>query len=77
MENACNAKIESVKEKIEGRNKYLKDHPKAKSEVALKSLQEYCEKLRVDKFAKVLAKDGVIYQSIKEKELVEISKLDV
>ena len=41
IENARNGKIESIKGKIEERNKYLKDHPKAKSEVALKGIQEY------------------------------------
>lgn len=76
IENARKAKIESIKEKIEERNKYLKDHPKAKSEVALKSLQEYCKKLTVDKFVEVSVKDGVISHSIKEKEFTEISKLD-
>lgn len=76
IENTRKAKIESIKEKIEERNKYLKDHPKAKSEVALKSLQEYCKKLTVDKFVEVSVKDGVISHSIKEKEFTEISKLD-
>ena len=76
IENARKAKIKSIKEKIEERNKYLKDHPKAKSEVALKSLQEYCKKLTVDKFVEVSVKDGVISHSIKEKEFTEISKLD-
>ena len=55
------------KEKIEERNKYLKDHPKANSEVGLKSLQEYCKKLTVDKFVEVSAKDGLISDSIKRK----------
>ena len=76
IEKAREAKIKSIKEKIEERNKYLKDHPKAKSEVALKSLQEYCKKLTVDKFVEVSVKDGVISHFIKEKEFTEISKLD-
>jgi len=69
IENARKAKIKSIKEKIEERNKYLKDHPKAKSEVALKSLQEYCKKLTVDKFVEVSVKDGVISHSIKKRNL--------
>jgi len=76
IEKARNAKISSIKEKIEGRNKYLKDHPKAKTEVAVNGLQKYCNKLAVDKFVKISAEDRVILHSIEEKELDEISKLD-
>jgi transposase len=76
IENVRSAKIEAIREKIEERNKYLKDHSKASIKVALSGLQEYCEKLAVDKFIKISVEGRVISYFIKEAELAEITKLD-
>jgi hypothetical protein len=48
----CVEKLVSVK------NQYLKDHPRAKVETALKAVREKTEKLKIDKWLKVYATSG-------------------
>ena len=76
IELSRNSKIDALKEKIDDRNQYLKDHPKAKLEVAIGTVRQYCEKLSLNKFIKIIEKKGVISYSIDDKVLAEISKLD-
>ena len=76
MKLSRNSKIEALKEKIDDRNQYLKDHPKAKLEVAMSAVEKYCEKLSINKFATVIKKKGIISYSIDDEAIAEISKLD-
>ena len=76
IQGSRNAKIASLKKKMEERNEYLKEHNKAKVEVALKNLQDYCEKLGINKFIKISAEDRTISYITDKKKLQEISRLD-
>lgn len=76
IELSRNSKIEALKEKIDERNQYLKDHPKAKLEVAMSTVKQYCEKLSINKFVTVIEEKGIISYTIDDKALAEVSKLD-
>ncbi len=71
-----NSKYQSLIEKVEKRNKYLFEHAGASTDVALRDITAYAQKLKVDKWVAV-RKDG---RSIKvgknEGELSETAKLD-
>jgi transposase len=66
----CVEKLVSVK------NHYLKDHPRAKVETALKAVREKTEKLKIDKWLKVYATERILALEVDEAVLAEKSRLD-
>jgi transposase len=66
----CVEKLVSVK------NQYLKDHPRAKVETAIKAVREKTKKLKIDKWLKVYATERILALEVDEAVLAEKSRLD-
>ncbi len=76
MENNRKFKIAKVKEKIDEKNKYLKEHKKAKEEVALKNLNQYIQKLKLSKILSLKLSERTISIEQNEEAMDEAKKLD-
>ena len=76
IEESRSSKIASLRIKIDGANKYLLEHPKAKTDTSLKDLDTYLNKLKINKFAQITSDERTIKLIINEQELKEESKLD-
>lgn len=77
MQETRESKIESVKEKIEAANQYLREHPGAKPETQVKNLTAYIKKLKIQKFASVvLDESSTLNLEINKLEFEEAGKLD-
>jgi transposase len=70
------SKLESLRIKMRKKNQYLREHPRASVEVALREVQQQCEKLRLTGWVKVSASGGQIDLFIDEDALAETAKLD-
>ena len=55
MRQSRNSKTDSLKQMIKKKNIYLSEHPKAKTEVALKHVNEYCKKLKLNRWIEIIA----------------------
>lgn len=71
-------KLEHVIKKMAERNKYLKEHPKAKVSVAQNNIQKVIDRLQISKWVKVNSNEAsrVITLEKCEKELADLSFLD-
>jgi transposase len=76
MENNRKSKIAKVKGKIDEKNKYLKEHKKAKEEVALKNLNQYIQKLKLSKILSLKLSGRIISIEQNEEAMDEAKKLD-
>ena len=70
------AKTAKIKETAAARNKYLKEHPRAKEDVALRITREWITKLKADKWISASAADRRIRITIDKDALAELAKLD-
>lgn len=73
---ARNSKFESVKSLLAKKNKYLAQHAKAKTEIALRDLNSYATKLSVNKFITFTATDRIISHTMNQDEIDKASELD-
>jgi transposase len=72
-----NEKFLSAQQFVKEKNKYLKDHPKASVEVAIKNIKEKLKKLRIEKWVKLEDLENRNISITKdEKALTEESALD-
>jgi transposase len=71
-------KLAVLKQKLEQRNSYLCEHPRARVEVALRNLQAYSDKLRISRWVRLSGDVGTreLTLSIDEAALTEEAKLD-
>ena len=71
-------KQQALQQKIGQRNTYLREHPRARVEVALRDLQAYSDKLRISRWVRLSEEASVrqITLSIDEVALAEEAKLD-
>ncbi|MGD0229605.1 MAG: IS1634 family transposase [Syntrophorhabdales bacterium] len=69
-------KIASLHKGIAGQNDYLKEHPLAKPETALKKLRSRCSRMKVSGWAALAAENREITLSIDQDALKEEAKLD-
>jgi transposase len=65
-----------VEKLMAAKNQYLKDHPRAKVETALKTVREKTEKLKIDKWLKVYATERILAIELDEGVLAQESRLD-
>jgi transposase len=65
-----------VEKLLSAKNQYLKDHPRAKVETAIKAVREKAERLKIDKWLKVYVKERILALEVDEAVLVEKSRLD-
>ncbi len=76
IESVRNSKIEAVKSLLATKNKYLSEHDKAKTEIALRDLNSYAIKLGVNKFITFAATDRIISHTTNQNEIDKASELD-
>lgn len=69
-------KIESAQKKLEDKNKYLSSHPRAKPDIALREVNNYINKLNINKFVSVSVERRIIKLCIDKKSMAEEAKLD-
>lgn len=70
------SKIKFITEKIEKKNQYLKEHPKASVNVALKNITLLIGKLKLKNVVACSYDERIITSVIKEDQLAEVSILD-
>jgi transposase len=71
------SKIKKIEEKIQLKNQYLREHPRAKVSTALKEILKLIKRLKADKFINCCSEGRTLYMDMaKEDELKEITKLD-
>ncbi|RMG67379.1 MAG: hypothetical protein D6710_11440 [Nitrospirae bacterium] len=75
-QEARDKKIEYLKDRIEEQNRYLREHPRAKAEVAIRKVTAIIEKLRIDKWARVESRGRGLYLVVEEEKLREEQMLD-
>lgn len=76
MRQCRKSKTAALEKMIDKRNLYLSEHPKAKSEIALRDVNEYCKKLKLNHWIKIALKDRTLQSATDQKALEEESKLD-
>jgi len=69
-------KLLSLRKELEKQKKYLKEHPRAKAETALKMLHARCTQLNISRWASVSAEGKELVLSIDDGVLKEAAKLD-
>jgi len=70
------SKLASVRQRVKKQNDYLAEHPRASEAVALKKVNDHCEKLKVSKWVGAKASDRKISLMTDQEALAEIEKLD-
>jgi len=78
MEASREDKLSSLKAKVEQRNRYLQEHPRASVEVALRKVEEHSEKLRITAWVNLSGEEETrrITLGVDEAVLAEEAKLD-
>ena len=76
MSDVRNDKIAKIRDEIKAMNDYLRAHPKAHVEVAIRNITARIEKLKISAFMGVVAEGRVLSLTINEDKLFDISKLD-
>jgi hypothetical protein len=76
IESTRRSKLASLRAATEKLNIYLKEHPRASVEVALRKLRQRCAKLKLDGWTEPVSEGRKLELSIDEDALREASKLD-
>ena len=69
-------KIKSAEKSLEEQNKYLSSHLRAKPDIALRKLNDYINKLNIDKFISFCVEERTIKLLIDQESMAEAAKLD-
>ncbi len=69
-------KIHSLKAFLKKKNTYLREHPKAKPEVAERAATGFCNKLKIGKWIGVEVKERILSLTIDKEKWCELIKLD-
>jgi len=70
------SKLASLRQMVKKQNEYLSEHPRASEAVALRKVNDRCEKLRVAKWVTAISSDRKIFLTTDQESLAEIEKLD-
>jgi len=76
MQQSRNSKLASLRQLMKKQNEYLTGHPRASAAVALRKINDRCEKLKISKWVKAEASGRNISLITDQQALVEIEKLD-
>jgi len=76
LQQCRNQKIAFIKEKIAETNKYLREHPRARVEVAIRKITAEIEKLKIEKWAHVEHSNRELYLKIDQDALEKEQMLD-
>jgi len=71
-----NSKIASLESLVRNQNQYLKEHPGAKEEVALRKVCDRCKRLKISPWLNASILEREISLSVEDDALAEESKLD-
>jgi len=69
-------KFQAVCSRAAKRNLYLKDHPRAQIEVAVREIREYVEKLRLDRWVRITVAGRRIMVERDDEQLRQVLRLD-
>jgi len=70
------SKLASLRQMVKKQNEYLTEHPRAGEVVALRKINDRCEKLKVSKWIMAISSDRKISLTTDQETLAEIEKLD-
>lgn len=70
------SKLEVVKKLCVKKTQYLAEHPRARVTVAKREIKELIDKVKIDKWTRILSKDRIFSVEINDIELSAIEKLD-
>ena len=70
------SKTAALKSLIDKKNTYLSEHKKAQPKIALKHVNEYCDKLKLNRWIKITLKKRTLQINTDKKVLEDESKLD-
>jgi len=76
VEENRQGKLSSLEKEVRKENEYIKGHPRAKEEVALRKIGERTEKLKLTSWVKARLQGRDIHLEVDEGALNEVSKLD-
>ena len=69
-------KLRTLRKKVEERNSYLTEHPRARVEVAWREVRQRSETLRISKWVKISAAGRTLRLEVNEQPLADVSRLD-
>jgi len=69
-------KLSALRRKVEERNHYLTEHPRARVDVALRQVRQQGETLRISKWVKISVAGRVLCLKVDEQALAEVGQLD-
>jgi transposase len=70
------SKLASLRQMVKKQNEYLAEHPRAGEAVALRKINDRCEKLKVSKWVMAVSSERKISLTTDQEALAEIEKLD-
>jgi transposase len=76
MQQSRDSKLASLRQMMKKQNEYLAGHPRASAAVALRKINERCEKLKISKWVRAEVSGRKISLITDQQALVEIEKLD-
>lgn len=76
VEASRQSKLARLRTKAQEATRYLKEHPLAREDVALRKITEMCEKLKLSGWVKLAASERRIELAVDPGSLGEVSKLD-
>ncbi|MDY6861944.1 MAG: IS1634 family transposase [Thermodesulfobacteriota bacterium] len=76
IQQSRESKLKSLQQMVEKQNIYLSEHPGAREDVALRKVEEYCGKLRINKWITLCVSDRKIFLTIEKSILNEEAKPD-
>jgi len=76
LKRSRQSKIEAIQALVAKQNRYLQDHPRAQTEVAVRKIQAYIEKLHMQNIVQLTEQDRVIDATIDEQALTKAEELD-
>ena len=69
-------KLQALRKKVQERNRYLTERPRARVEVALRQVQQQSETLKISKWVRSSAAGRELCLEVDEQALAEVSQLD-
>ena len=69
-------KLRTLRKKVEKRNRYLTEHPRARVDVALREVQRQSEKLRIAKWVRISVAGRALCVEVDEQVLAKVRQLD-
>jgi transposase len=69
-------KLKTIQRLIDDKNNYLREHQRAKVEIAVETIKKKIERLKIDSYAMITCKERVIQMQLDQSMLEEKARLD-